>query len=192
MLRQDIKMVETETIRQTLCELGDIHSTDKMKFSPTYARYLPETESVKMILEIGIYHGGSLRLWREWFPNSQVYGVDNNTEVPEGVMSHIKERERIHIIISDQTDKAKIDTALKGLQFDIIIDDGSHNPWTQKKTFDIFYPYVKSGGIYFVEDLPTATTLNDWWEIQGYLIPDFKGLYPSEDYKEQIGVFIKP
>ncbi len=40
-----------------------------------------------------------------------------------------------------------------GVEFDVIIDDGSHRPDHQQITLAALFPHLKPGGLYFVEDL---------------------------------------
>src|SRR5215207_1502538 len=52
------------------------------------------------ILEIGVAHGGSLQMWREYFgPNARVIGVDCDARCKA------LEDDRIHIEIGNQTDR---------------------------------------------------------------------------------------
>lgn len=93
------------------------------------------------LLEIGTQYGGSLKLWRDKFPNSKIYGVDINPQGnPEGVK----------IITADATKKIK---ELEDIKFDIIIDDGSHKIEDQLKTLEIFYPKLNKNGLYIIEDI---------------------------------------
>jgi len=96
------------------------------------------------ILEIGIYNGGSIQTWLECFPNSHVYGVDITLE---NLKHNFDDCERCTIIESD-IKKVELEK-----DFDIIIDDGSHYLEDVSKTFDLFYPKLKVGGIYVIEDV---------------------------------------
>jgi hypothetical protein len=55
-------------------------------------------ESAKNVLEVGIYHGGSIKLWSDFFPNANIYGLDikNINEIWEG----IKNKEKIILYTS--------------------------------------------------------------------------------------------
>lgn len=93
------------------------------------------------LLEIGTQYGGSLELWRDKFPGSEIYGVDINPQgYPEGVS----------VIKADATKEVE---ELKGIEFDVIIDDGSHKVEDQLKTLELFYPKLKKGGLYIIEDI---------------------------------------
>lgn len=109
------------------------------------------------LLEVGIYRGGSLRLWRDYFPNGQIVGVDLN------VLDDLKNEDRIQVFQGSQDDGEFLhriagETAPTG--FDIIIDDASHLGHLTKATFwHLFDSHLKPGGIYVIEDWGTG-----YWE----------------------------
>ena len=45
--------------------------------------------------------------------------------------------------------------AIGEVQFDVIIDDGSHRPDHQQIALGFLFPHLRSGGLYFIEDLMT-------------------------------------
>jgi hypothetical protein len=101
------------------------------------------------VLEVGIYSGGSLRMWREYFGKAcRVYGVDIN----EACMAY--KDEAIEVFIGDQADRsfwARIKQAVP--QIDILIDDGGHLPEQQRITLEEMLPYIAPGGVYLCEDI---------------------------------------
>jgi hypothetical protein len=106
------------------------------------------------LLEIGIHKGGSLQLWRDYFPRGTVVGID--LILPEQFVSG----ERIQIFEGNQADRAFLSevanrTAPEG--FDIIIDDASHIGELTKTTFwHLFDHHLKPGGLYAIEDWGTG------------------------------------
>lgn len=92
--------------------------------------------------------GASLRAWRDYFKNSQIYGADvqKDTQFTE---------DRIQTVICDSTNPESVEKVMKDLNvtFDIIIDDGWHWDEAQKKTLANFFPYLNNGGIYIIEDI---------------------------------------
>lgn len=110
-------------------------------------------ENKIIIVEIGVFWGGSLDMWNEYFgkENCIIYGIDIDSNCKRF------ERDNIHIIIGDQGDKNFLNT-LKTLipQPDIIIDDGGHRMHQQINSFDILFSYLKMGGIYLCEDTHTS------------------------------------
>jgi hypothetical protein len=110
------------------------------------------------ILEIGIYHGGSLKMWEDYFgPRARIYGVDIDPRCKT------LEEGQSKIIIGDQGDRG----FLKKLRaevgtVDILIDDGGHTMKQQIHTFEELYPCVAENGVYLVEDLHTS-----YWKRYG-------------------------
>lgn len=90
--------------------------------------------------------GGSLRVWRDYFVNANVYGVD----IAEDCMF---EEERIKTFLFDSAESNYVDYYLKNLNFDIIIDDGNHDPKYQIKTLRNLLPKLREGGLYIIEDV---------------------------------------
>jgi hypothetical protein len=105
------------------------------------------------VLEIGVYSGGSLRMWREYFgPAATIYGVD----IDPACRSY--EDDRIKIFIGDQGDPAFWAELLNDLSaIDIVIDDGSHRPEDQITSLECLLPALRPGGVYLCEDIKQRT-----------------------------------
>ena len=114
-----------------------------------YERHLaPFRGRPVLLLEFGVWHGGSLQLWRRYLgPQARIVGVDVNPECA-GLAE-----EGIEIVIGDQADPAT-HRSLRERHggFDIVIDDGGHTMEQQVTTFREIYPAVRDGGLYVVED----------------------------------------
>ncbi len=138
---------------KTLTELGLKYSTDKATyhdFTDFYNEYLyPIKDEIKSLLEIGIHSGSSLRMWRDYFLNAQIYGIDidPNTLFIE---------KRIITYDCSQIDFYKLDILFEKKSIDIIVDDGSHITSHQIKSFMHMSKFIKSGGFYILEDLHTS------------------------------------
>ena len=177
-----------------LCRLFEKHLSDKCplishSYSKGYYELLNDhRESFKSILEIGIgsYElmspiagkdykpGASLRAWREFFPNADIYGFDINSNV-------LFSEDRIKCFYADQSRKESLVDAVKraGCKFDLIIDDGSHMIEDQTLTFHTLAEYVNPNGYYIIEDV--ARSQINFFTF--YKVPDFyiykihKGFY---------------
>lgn len=105
-----------------------------------------------VILEIGVMHGGSLQMWKEYFgPRAKVYGVDINPKCKEF------EEENIKIFIGSQSDRNFLRNLKASLPpLDILLDDGGHEMEQQIVTFEEMFPHIKSDGTYLCEDLHTS------------------------------------
>ena len=90
--------------------------------------------------------GGSLRAWRDYFPNSFVEGVDIGKDC-------LFEEDRIKTFIADSQDTELCNTIFGNKTYDIIIDDGLHTAIGQLHTLRNFFDRVVDGGYYIIEDL---------------------------------------
>jgi SAM-dependent methyltransferase len=111
------------------------------------------------LLEIGVHEGGSLKLWRDYFPKGRITGVD--LRVPPGLEGEA----RIAAYAGDQSDTAFLtDVAGKSAPegFDVIIDDASHLGVPTRAAFwHLFERHLKPGGLYVIEDWGTGYW-DDW------------------------------
>ncbi len=121
-----------------------------------FAKYIGKSPK---ILEIGIYHGGSLQMWKKYFgTGASIVGMDINPECKN------YEEEGIKIEIGDQSDSSFWKSFFsKHGDFDIIIDDGSHINLHQIITFINAWPHLKEDGTFLVEDCHTSY----WREYSG-------------------------
>lgn len=144
-----------------LDEIGIKHGTDKSSlihnYLTKYEKYLPFKQEDKLkFLEIGVLHGESLRMWKEYFHNSEIIGIDLNSNAKQ------HEEFRINIEIGSQFDSDFLKyVADKHGPFDIILDDGSHVNEHVIFSFQKLFNELKSGGVYIVEDV--ATSYWDEW-----------------------------
>lgn len=104
------------------------------------------------ILEIGVREGWSHKMWHDYFPNAMIYGIDNLSDISLDAVQSV-ENERIKIFIGSQSDKEFLDKSFDNIDFDIIIDDGSHRSWDQQLSFKYLFPKLRHGGCYIIEDL---------------------------------------
>ena len=143
---------------KTLVELFDKYKCDKGSLKHRYDRvYAPALEQLRNVpfrmLEIGIFKGNSTEAWVDYCPQVDIVAVDIFTRVKMATVPILK-HPQVH---GCKCDSLKTPTtefkALAKDGFDIIIDDGLHTHEAQWKTFLNFIPYLKDGGIYFIEDV---------------------------------------
>lgn len=157
----DQLLAATSAARPDLGALALDHESDKWgvlhRFGPHYDRHFAglRQEAVR-VLEIGIGGygfrpgGGSLTMWKRYFPRGVVYGMDIFDK------SHADEC-RIQTIIGDQNDPECLQRiAAEYGPFDVIIDDGSHVNEHVRTSFGELFRHVRPGGLYVIEDLWTA------------------------------------
>lgn len=150
-----------------LCNIAYKYGTDKCpKIGHTYTPFYYELfkdkrESIKKVLELGIgfpecmdkfykdyITGASLYMWRDFFPNAQVYGVDIE---PKAMFS----ADRIKTFICDEHSKQDIENMIRitGSDIDIFIDDGSHYAHEQVFLCETVFPLLNKGVFYSIEDV---------------------------------------
>ncbi len=121
-------------------------------------------ENIKKVFECGIgtnnpnlpssmgseyIPGGSLKVWKDYFPNAQIYGADIDDKI-------LFQEDRIKTFYVNQLQKNSIEkmwNEIKTDNFDLIIDDGLHTLEAGISLFDNSFKYLRNGGIYIIEDV---------------------------------------
>ena len=139
-----------------------LHEYDRL-FSPYRTKPIS-------ILEIGIQNGGSLEIWSKYFVNAnKVIGCDINQRCAQ-----LKyDDPRIAVIVGDAT---STDAREKIIQqagiFDLIIDDGSHVSGDIVRAFTQYFPMLREGGVFVVEDLHCSY----WEEYEGGIFHPYSSI----------------
>ncbi|KLE33680.1 hypothetical protein AAW01_04475 [Aurantiacibacter gangjinensis] len=145
---------------QIFCS-GDGRPVDKwVHYIPIYERYLEHLRgsSFKM-LEIGVFQGGSLDMWRSYFGDEcTLFGVDIDSKTVDRVSPPNQVR------IGSQDDPAFLADVVREMGgLDLVLDDGSHVGKHQWSTFETLFPLLSEGGLYIIEDTHTSY----WWQYGG-------------------------
>lgn len=142
-----------------LTSLANKYGTDKgsedfnhlaaKNYTQIYDQYFqPMRQRPLVILELGIAKGGSLKMWHDYFPYARVIGIDKDINCSK------HQGDRIEIVIGDCTDHKFLSDVFGALEFDIVIDDASHDSYDVIKSFEFLGPKTKK--YYCVEDLHAA------------------------------------
>lgn len=139
-------------------ELFDIFSADTNvhkwhHYFEIYEKHFDRFRSRPIrMLEIGVFRGGSLRMWKQYFhPDSIIVGID----IDKSCKDHERADENVFVRIGSQADPDFLAQVTEEFgPFDIILDDGSHKTHHQNVSFGaLFRPSLKDGGCYMVEDM---------------------------------------
>ncbi len=126
-------------------------------FAP-YRNGMPDGRPLRF-LEIGVYEGGSLDLWRRFFGESAIlYGIDVDPRcaVFDGRAAQVR--------IGSQADPAFLRSVVAEMGgVDIVLDDGSHVASHQRVSFETLFPLLAEDGLYVAEDLHTSY----WRDYEG-------------------------
>ena len=185
-----------EIFNSHFTDKGDMYGV-KHAYAGFYEKYLHnKRETTELILEIGVCGGRSLKAWYDYFPKANIIALDINDKSQFN-------NDRTFTFILDQSSEEQLahfadECKREGYEFDSILDDGSHHMIDQQITFGYLFPFLKPGGVYFIEDLHTSLADNGtslYWrnlDIQEnrknttlfWLMESFDSIYLSPDQNE--------
>ena len=156
---------------QELKRLMDLYGSDKGGINKhhNFAQYYSEIfynrkSKIKNFLEIGLGTNNievpsnmgiegkplaSLRAWRDFFINAEIYGADIDKKI-------LKNEERIKTYYVDQTDQNSIKDMFKEIgveKFDVILEDGLHEYNANICFFENSIEFLADDGFYIIEDV---------------------------------------
>ena len=153
----------------------DRYDTDKPAvYFKQYDEFLaPLSDKEIKLLELGVHRGGSLLLWRDYFPKGTIVGIDiNSPEITDF-------GERIRFFRGDQTDTGfltEVSRVVAPEGFDVIIDDASHiADLTRISFWHLFENHLKPGGLFVIEDWGTGY-FGDWPDGETFDPPHNHGM----------------
>lgn len=140
--------------QQQFATLG-CYATDKFwvhGYTQHYDRHFAHLRNKPVkLLEIGVFRGASLLLWRAAFRRGYIYGLDKNTAIWQKFLAG-KRRVKVFVGRQEDSDFMRREVVPAG-PYDIIIDDGAHTPDAQLASFEALWPHVAPQGIYVIEDM---------------------------------------
>ena len=128
------------------------------------------------ILEVGVYTGGSIKLWRDYFENGRIYGVDvcDSNFIQE---KSILNDERVFLYLQQNAyDINFINANLINKKFDFIIDDGPHSLESMIFFANYYIHLLKDDGVLIIEDVQDEKWLD-------YIKNSLK-----EEYKQYVNI----
>jgi hypothetical protein len=162
-----------------LSELALKYGSDKCpaiyhSYTPFYQELLDKRRlKVKKVLEIGVgfddgirKKAASLYMWRDYFPNATIYGCDILREV-------LIQEDRIKTFYCDQKNVNDLEKLISwiGKDFDLVVDDGSHETDDQICSAMQLLPVLSKNGIYVIEDVKDPAAIKKVFEKwQGFTI----------------------
>lgn len=160
---------------RSLRELYESHqgnASDKWEiYLREYDRLLlPYRDKQVRMLEIGVQNGGSLEIWGKYFAHAEKFiGCDINPDCANLVFDD----PRISLVIGDaNADEVYADILSMADPFDLIVDDGSHTSGDIIRSFARYFPHLRHGGLFVVEDMHCSY----WQEMDGGLYAPFSSM----------------
>jgi len=162
----------------SLVELVNNSKTDKStthSYLDLYEELLSHKKhTAKNVLEVGIgdfgaKNGGSIKLWRDYFTQATIYGLDI---LPiERVMDELINDPRVILFTSSNAYDPAFFThhfLNKNIQCDFMLDDGPHTLESMKQFIHLYSQIMTDDGILIIEDVQSW----DWIEILTNEVPD--------------------
>ena len=164
----------------TLLELVDNSITDKNTTHSYLGLYedllCSKRETAKNVLEIGIWDGGSIKLWDDYFKNAIIYGLDLTATNEK--WDSLKNKESIKLITGvDAYNQTFFNETFKEIKFDFMLDDGPHSLESMIIFIRLYSTLLTHDGILIIEDVQSW----DWIETLKAIVP--------EDLKQFIKVY---
>ena len=168
-LTQKIKIIEINTTNyeSELCLLGKKYNSDKSPINSSSVSRHSYTGIYNLLFgtiknnnlnvgEFGILNNASMKMWREYFKNSKLYGFENDRNLIEKAKKD--NLENTFYSYTDVTSKEEILYSLQktNVNFDIIIDDSNHIFESQINIIEITKDFIKDGGLLIIEDIYTT------------------------------------
>jgi hypothetical protein len=162
-----------------LTEHGSDKATDH-DYHKLYSSILADREDVRSILEVGMGSnnldvvsnmgaggrpGASLRAFRDFLPNAQIYGADIDKSI-------LFQEDRIKTFPVDQLKPEALSRLVELIPdnyFDLVIDDGLHAPDANVNTLSFALGKVAPGGWIVVEDIRVESI--SVWKLTSALLP---------------------
>jgi len=167
----------------SLIELIDNQYTDKNSthsYLPLYEKILKNKKNIaKNILEIGIgdfgeKNGGSIKLWKDYFKNATIYGLDI---LPiNRVMDELLNNDRV--ILYTSIDAYNNDFFTKNflnkkIKFDFMLDDGPHTLESMKQFIKLYSQIMTVDGVLIIEDVQSL----EWIDLLKNEVPQYLKKY---------------
>jgi len=157
----------------SLVELVDNLRTDKNtvhSYLPLYQKLLiGKKETAKNVLEVGILHGGSIKLWSDFFTNANVYAIDIMNI--NSIWGEIRDTHDIILHTSTDAYDNRFFTnnfLNKNIKCDFMLDDGPHTLESMKQFIKLYSQIMTDDGILIIEDVQSW----DWIDILKNEVPD--------------------
>jgi methyltransferase family protein len=153
-------------------DLGEIYASNRgaavhklHHYLPIYERYFAGWRGKPVrFLEIGVWMGGSLQMWRRYLgPQAVLYGIDIDPKCAD------EDGKAGAVRIGDQSDSAFLRAVVEEMGgLDVVLDDGSHRMDHIRASLAVLFPLLAERGTYMIEDLACA-----YW-------PSYGGGYGAE------------
>jgi len=131
---------------------GTDKSKDDHKYVDVYDALLDHlSDKVRNVTEVGLAAGQSIAMWAAFFPKAHVWGIDKR--VRKEVRTRFATEPRVHLLEFNAYSTWPHRHGLADSTMDLVIDDALHMPWAMEAALERYWPLVRPGGYYVIEDI---------------------------------------
>ena len=177
-------VIDSSDAMTELCFLGKATGTDKSPYNTRTHRH-PYTAVYNMLFspfknkpvnfaEIGVAAGSSAVLWNLYFKSTdtRIHMFDSD----QNFLDHAKDfvGARCSFAKMDVSVDGDVERALKEShpgEYDVILDDSSHNHGHQIRIIKEAFPLLRQGGLLIVEDIFRSTAEDEYTRELGSILP---------------------
>ena len=154
-LRSEARHADSLSLETLAYKYGTDKSKDDHKYVDIYHSLLADRRHhIRNVTEIGVASGQSIAMWHEYFARAHIWGFDPMLRRNSPVLKYFAGEPRVHLYAADAYQPhAPGNHSLVPESMDLIIDDAWHYPNPAQKLLEIWWPLVRPGGYYIIEDL---------------------------------------
>lgn len=188
----DRVIIDSSDAITDLCKIGLEVKTDKSPYNTLGHRH-PYTGVYTMLFstlrtkpirfaEIGVARGSSAHMWSLYFTNpvAQIHMFDRDQDILHHVIMRVDDS-RMTATLMDVGVDGDVTRALKGVSpegdFDVILDDSSHEMGHQIRIIHEGFPLLKSGGMLIIEDVFKSINEAEYEEALKDVLPGCAAAY---------------
>lgn len=184
--------IDYKETNSELCMIGAYYDTDKSSqrnnvtddrychpYTLFYNSIFKDVKDEELVIgEIGILHGSSMLMWREFFKNASLYGFEYDTNFINSFKNNY-DNDRIELVQINVHDQQSISEAFlsTNVQYDLIIEDSTHQFEDQLRVIENVYSYLKPGGMLIIEDIFKSYNEQDYIERLKPILHNFQDYY---------------
>lgn len=182
-----------------LCLLGVKYPTDKSPYNTEGNLHKHAYTAIYNLLfsnirykdiklgELGILDNNSMLSWREFFPNAKLYGFEWFDERLDKAINDNIDCTYIKMNVKDVNSISE-GLSISGSNFDILIEDSTHQFEDQIKFINEAYKHLNPGGILIIEDIFLSANEEDYFKaisIEHFCSATF--IYANHNLKNSAG-----
>jgi cephalosporin hydroxylase len=125
------------------------------------------------VVEIGVWHGGSMAMWSKYLPNAKFLFYDIANQVKPKASQHIDwTRSKLHIASAYGPEATLVARDYFSGGIDFLLDDGPHSLDSMILCVALYSPLMNPGGVLMIEDVQSK----EWFPFLSAIAPAL-GIY---------------